>query len=232
MDFLSELEKLNIKLSDEMKNQFEKFFIELKKTNENVNLTAITDKDEVYFKHFFDSLTLAKDIDSSTEITILDVGSGAGFPGIPLAIVYPYIKIYMIDSTKKKIDFIESVCEKLELKNVKAVHARAEEYITENRERFDIVTARAVARLNILAELCLPFVKVGGEFIAMKGSDGISEVNEAKNAIGVLGGKVKEVREVTLPNEYGKRTIITVNKSKVTDIKYPRKYSIIKSKPL
>ena len=171
MDFIKEAEKLNIIIDATASLKFEAYFKKLVEVNEVMNLTSITDHDGVYNKHFLDSLSIAKAIDLNKEQTLLDVGSGAGFPSIPLAIVSNKISVTIIDALNKRISFLNDLAKELELDNVKALHIRAEEYAKEKRNSFDIVTARAVARLNILSELCLPLVKVGGYFIAMKSQD-------------------------------------------------------------
>ena len=182
MDFIKELEQLNINASKEMENKFEIYYNRLIEVNSYMNLTAITEREEVYIKHFLDSLFITKAIDITKPFSLCDVGSGAGFPSIPLAIVTNNAKVTIIDALNKRINFINDLAQKLNLDNVNAIHARAEDYAKEKREDFDYVTARAVARLNVLVELCLPLVKVGGLFIAMKTQDEV-ELNEAKNAI-------------------------------------------------
>ena len=196
-----------------------------------MNLTAITEREEVYIKHFLDSLFITKAIDITKPFSLCDVGSGAGFPSIPLAIVTNNAKVTIIDALNKRINFINDLAQKLNLDNVNAIHARAEDYAKEKREDFDYVTARAVARLNVLVELCLPLVKVGGLFIAMKTQDE-DELNEAKNAISILGGKIENIISFNLPNDYGKRSIIIIKKIKNTPSKYPRGFSKIKERPL
>ena len=168
MDFKAELEKLNIILDDDAKNKFELYYEKLIEVNTYMNLTAITEKEEVYIKHFLDSLFIVKAIDNSNPYNILDVGSGAGFPSIPLAIVDKNANVTIIDALNKRINFLNDLVKYIGINNAIAYHKRAEDYAKEKREYFDYVTARAVARLNILVELCLPLVKVGGFFIAMK----------------------------------------------------------------
>ena len=231
MDFIKELEQLNINASKEMENKFEIYYNRLIEVNSYMNLTAITERDEVYIKHFLDSLFITKAIDITKPFSLCDVGSGAGFPSIPLAIVTNNAKVTIIDALNKRINFINDLAQKLNLDNVNAIHARAEDYAKEKREDFDYVTARAVARLNVLVELCLPLVKVGGLFIAMKTQDE-DELNEAKNAISILGGKIENIISFNLPNDYGKRSIIIIKKIKNTPSKYPRGFSKIKERPL
>ena len=231
VDFIKELEQLNINASKEMENRFEIYYNRLIEVNSYMNLTAITEREEVYIKHFLDSLFITKAIDITKPFSLCDVGSGAGFPSIPLAIVTNNANVTIIDALNKRINFINDLAQKLNLDNVNAIHARAEDYAKEKREDFDYVTARAVARLNVLVELCLPLVKVGGLFIAMKTQDEV-ELTEAKNAISILGGKIENIISFNLPNDYGKRSIIIIKKIKNTPSKYPRGFSKIKERPL
>jgi len=231
MDFKGELEKLNINLTDEMKNKFELYYSKLVEVNGYMNLTAITEHDEVYIKHFLDSLFITKAINSNNPYTILDVGSGAGFPSIPLAIVDKNANVTIIDALNKRINFLNDLVKKLDLNNVKAIHSRAEDFAVDNRESFDYVTARALARLNVLVELTLPLVKVGGKLIAMKG-DSKEELYEASNAIKTLGGKVIDIIELDLPNDLGHRSIVVIEKISKTPNKYPRLFAKIKERPL
>lgn len=231
MNFREDVQKLNISLSEEQFAKFKTYYEELIRVNSVMNLTAITEENEVYIKHFYDSLVLSSVYDFNKDITLCDVGSGAGFPGIPLAIAYPNIKVVIIDALNKRINFLNELVKKLGLSNVVAIHARAEEYAIKNRETFDVVTARAVARLNVLSELCLPLTKVGGVFLAMKGNE-ISEIDEAKNAIKVLGGEIKSIMNTNLPYEMGARNVIIINKVRNCSEKYPRAFGKIKDKPL
>lgn len=230
MDFKALVSNLDIDLNDEMMECFEKYYNNLILVNSYMNLTAITDYDEVYIKHFYDSLTILKAINKNN-INLCDVGSGAGFPSIPLAIVRKDINVTIIDALNKRINFLNDLSKKLELDNVKAYHKRAEDY-KEGLEAFDVVTARAVARLNILAELCMPLVKVGGIFIAMKGKELVDELEEASSAINILGGKIRSVINLDLPNDSGKRAILVIEKIKNSPSKYPRSFAKIKEKPL
>ncbi len=232
MDFKAELEKLNIILDDDAKNKFELYYEKLIEVNTYMNLTAITEKEEVYIKHFLDSLFIVKAIDSSNPYNILDVGSGAGFPSIPLAIVDKNANVTIIDALNKRINFLNDLVKYIGINNAIAYHKRAEDYAKEKRESFDYVTARAVARLNVLAELCLPLVKVGGFFIAMKAQGAAEEIDEAKRAIEILGGKIEKSIEISLPNDMGKREIILIKKIKPCNAKYPREFKKIKERPL
>lgn len=232
MDFKNEVEKLGINISNYELEGFELYYKKLVEVNSYMNLTAITDHDEVYSKHFLDSLSIVKALDLNKKFTLCDVGSGAGFPSIPLAIVSNNVEVTIIDALNKRIKFLNSLVSDLKLNNVSCYHFRAEDYVKEKRSSFDYVTARAVARLNVLLELCMPLVKVGGSFIAMKGSSGEEELNEASNAIKVLGGKIKDVISFELPNNEGKREIIIIEKIKEGNLKYPRSFSKIKERPL
>ena len=229
-EFLSALTEFDIQLSDKQIKQFERYFELLVEWNEKINLTAITEKNEVYLKHFYDSITIAFDFEFASQ-SIVDVGAGAGFPSIPLKIIYPDLKVTIVDSLTKRITFLNRLFEALELTNCKAISARAEEYAKENREKCDVVMARAVARLNILDELCLPLVKVGGYFLSLKGLKADEELNEAKKGIGILGGKVESVNDFTLTNDNHRSNII-IKKVRDTPAKYPRMFGKIKKQPL
>lgn len=232
MDFKELLQKVNIELTDEKASSFDTYYKFLIEYNEKVNLTAITDYEGVYLKHFYDSLILSCAIDLNQKVRCCDVGAGAGFPSVPNAICFPKLDVTIIDALNKRIMFLNELVKNLKLTNVKAIHARAEEYAKEEWENFDLVTARAVARLNILAELCLPLVKLGGYFIAMKGQEGNEEYNEAKKALALLGGKLEKEVEMTLPYDLGRRTILVIKKVSNTPKKYPRAFAQIKKSPL
>lgn len=230
MNFKEELLKLDINASNEEILKFNTYYEFLVSYNQNVNLTAITEYDEVMIKHFYDSLILSKVLDKN--VKICDVGAGAGFPSVPCAIIRDDIDVTIIDSLNKRIIFLEELVKKLNLKNVTPIHFRAEEYAKEKREYFDVVTARAVARLNVLSELCLPLLKVGGLFVALKAVDSADEIQEAKKAIEILGGRLEKCMSFELPYNYGTRVLIIIKKIKNTPLKYPRKFSIIKNKAL
>ena len=227
--FISEVKKLGIDLTSQMLEQLESYYDLLIEWNEKINLTAITLKEEVYLKHFYDSLTLCRVIDLNKEKTLCDIGTGAGFPGIVLKICFPHLKVTLIDALNKRILFLKEVCNKLNLDNVTFIHARAEEYSIKNRNIFDLVTARAVAKLNVLLEYSTPLVKVNGYFIAMKG---IEDAKESKHATDELNLKLEEEIKFLLPIENSNRTIIKLKKLGNTPGKYPRKFSEIKKKPL
>lgn len=199
--------------------------------NEKYNLTNITEKEEAYIKHFYDSIQLEQVVDLNTINSICDVGSGAGFPSIPLKIVYPHLHITIIEPTLKRCNFLNNLVKLLQLDNVTIINDRAEN-MSNLRDTFDIVTARAVASMPILLELCVPLVKVNGYFISLKGSSFHEEMIKSYNAIKLLDVKVHTIKEYELLNNYGKHSIIMFEKIKQTNSKYPRKYSIIKNKPL
>ena len=231
MNFIEEVKKLGVDLTEDQLNKFEIYYQYLIEVNQYMNLTSIIDKDEVYRKHFLDSLEILRGINSN-EFSLCDVVSGAGFPSIPLAIVNSKVKVTIIDALNKRIKFLNELITKLSLKNVDALHYRAEDYFKKVGPKYDIVTARAVARLNVLAELCMPLVKVGGRFIAMKGSTGQVELEEATKAIEILGGKVDRIITFELPEDLDKREIIIIKKIKETPSKYPRSFAKIKERPL
>ena len=230
MNFKLECEKLNININKDIEDKLNLYFNTLIETNKVMNLTNITDKDEVYNKHFLDSLYLTKAL-SKDKYSLCDVGSGAGFPALPLAITNENASITIIDSLNKRINFLNNTISLLNINNIRAYHLRAED-AKEFRESFDYVTARAVARLNMLLELCMPLVKVGGSFIAMKSVLASEELEESKNAIAKLGGKIKEVINYELPDDAGTRTLIVIEKIKNTPNIYPRIFKKIKENPL
>lgn len=229
--FLEELKKINIKLTKEQLTQLDQYYELLIEYNKVMNLTGITEKKEVYLKHFYDSATLSRIIDLSREKTLCDVGTGAGFPGLVLKILFPNLEITLVDSLNKRLKFLEIVIEKLRLKGIYTVHARAEEYALKHREEYDIVTARAVASLPILIEYCVPLVKVGKYFIPMKANIN-EELKTSENAIKLLKIEVLEEQEFLLPIENSKRTLIKFEKKEKTSNKYPRKFSEIKKNSL
>ena len=220
--------KYGIKVNDEQLEKFESYYKLLVEYNKKVNLTAITEKEEVFLKHFVDS---GKVVDKLDSYTLLDVGSGGGFPAIPIKILKDDIKVTMLEATGKKCDFLNYLIKELDLKNIEVINGRAEELakLEKYREKFDICTARAVARLNVLCEYCMPFVKVGGKFISLKG-DAEEELIEAQNAIKILGGIVDKVDNFLLGD--AKRTIIEIKKDLATPPKYPRGQGKERKKPL
>ncbi len=228
MDFIRECEKLGFSLTDVQLKQFEDYYLFLVNKNQVMNLTTITEKEDVYIKHFLDSIQLLK-VDDFSNKTILDVGSGAGFPSIPMKIVLPSIKVTIIDALQKRIAFLEELTDILSLEGVTLIHGRAEEF--KHRDSFDFVTSRAVAKLNILLELTLPFVSVGGKMIAMKSSRYEDELSESLEAMKKLGGSLHQVIHYQLSEELTHSLIIVGKLSKTNSI-YPRNFGQIKKKPL
>jgi 16S rRNA (guanine527-N7)-methyltransferase len=206
----------------------------LKEWNEKINLTAITDEVEIIKKHFIDSFSILKSGVKLENTSIIDVGTGAGFPGIPIKIIIPTSKVVLLDSLNKRVKFLNTIITELGLKNITTIHGRAEEVSrqAEYREKFDIATARAVANMSLLSEYCLPYVKLNGHFIALKGPTGYDEVKEATKAISVLGGKLKEIVETKILNEEIKHNIIVIKKTTKTPQIYPRRFAIIEKNPL
>ena len=225
--FVEELKKINIDINEEQLNKLETYYNFLIEYNKNVNLTRIVDKSEVYLKHFYDSLTLVKAIDLNNINSLCDVGTGAGFPGMVLAIVYPTLSVTLVDALQKRINFLDELTNKLELKNVKTVHVRIEEYAKDNREKYDIVTCRAVANLRILSEISIPLVKVDGYFIPMKANID-NEIEESKNILNKLDCTIEKVLDFKLPIENSTRTLVIIKKNNKTSVKYPRRFDLIK----
>lgn len=226
------LKNLNISLSEKQMEQFLTYYEFLVETNKVMNLTAITEFEEVIEKHFLDSLSLYQIYDLSKESKILDLGTGAGFPGIPLKIAFPEIQLVLADSLNKRIKFLQEVIEKLGLEKVEAVHARAEELARNKqyREQFDLCVSRAVANLSSLSEYCIPFVRVDGKFISYKSGEIEEEVNQAKKAIFMLGGKITDVYKFDLYEQ--KRSFVVIEKKKKTPGTYPRKAGTPTKQPL
>ncbi|MDH9161067.1 16S rRNA (guanine(527)-N(7))-methyltransferase RsmG [Staphylococcus succinus] len=222
-----------IELSNEQRQQFQTYYQMLVEWNEKMNLTSITEEHEVYLKHFYDSIAPSFYTDLTQPLTICDIGAGAGFPSIPLKIIFPNLHVTIVDSLNKRIHFLNQLAEALGLENVSFVHDRAETYGKgAYRESYDIVTARAVARLSVLSELCLPLVKKSGQFIALKSSKGEEELAEAGFGIGVFGGKVQDTISYELPEDAGERQMIIIEKRSQTPKKYPRKPGTPNKAPL
>lgn len=230
--FKKGLSDLNINLTEKQIEQFLKYYEILVETNKVMNLTAITEFDEVIEKHFLDSLSLVRVFDLNRNVKILDLGTGAGFPGIPLKITFPEIDILLADSLNKRVKFLNEVVETLQLKQVETVHGRAEELAKNKkyREQFDLCTSRAVANLSSLSEYCIPFVKEGGRFISYKSGEIEEEVDQAKRAIHVLGGKLDQVYKFDLHEQ--KRSFVIIEKVKKTPVVYPRKAGTPTKEPL
>lgn len=224
-------QSLKINLTEEEEKSFKRYYDFLLQENKKYNLTRIVSQEEILVKHFYDSLTLLETGLFDDLKTVCDIGSGAGFPGVPLAIIKSKIKFTLIESQTKKANFLKELINLLKLNNVEVINSRAEKYANLNLEAFDIVTARAVAELNILSELALPLVKIGGKFLAMKGLNYEAELKRAKNGIIELGGNIEKTLNIQLPLQLGKRTIIIINKHK--SVKgYPRSFNQIKKNPL
>lgn len=227
--FLEELKKLGILLTPKQEQDLDTYYKLLISYNNNVNLTAITKEEDVYLKHFYDSLTLFKGIDLKENLKICDLGTGAGFPGLVLKIVFPNLSITLVDSLEKRIKFLDLVIKELELKNIKTVHSRIEEF--KEIEAFDVVVSRAVAKINILLELGCRIPKVNGLFVFMKGNV-LEELKSAKNALKVLNYSLEKIINFKLPIEESERNIVILKHTSPTSNKYPRQFSIIKKKPL
>ncbi len=226
--------KFGLTFTDRQVKKFQKFYEMTIEKNSGMNLTAITDPKEFAVKHIIDSLSAFDEKKFAGAKKIIDVGTGGGFPGIPLKIFCPEFEICLVDSLNKRIDFLKEVAETLKLENVECVHGRAEDLakLPDFRESFDIAISRAVARLNVLAEYCLPFVKTGGIFAAMKGKNFVEETEESGNAIKILGGDEPEIVEKILPDGEGSRAIIYIKKISATPAKFPRKAGMPSKKPL
>ena len=223
-----------INLTENQAAQFQKFYDLVIDWNTKINLTAITDEKEFAIKHVMDSLSLWDDEKFSNVKKILDVGTGAGFPAIPIKIFKPNVEIFLLDSLNKRVEFLKKVVTELNLENVTCLHGRAEDFARQNnfRESFDLVTARAVARLNIISEYCLPFVKIGGTFAALKGKQFQDEVAEAENAVKILGGGKIICAEKILPELPDVRAVVYIDKKKSTPKKFPRKAGTPAKNPL
>ena len=232
--FLRGLEELQITLTDEQLQAFLIYYEMLVEKNKVMNLTAITEYEDVVEKHFLDSLSLVKTVSLSGKRTVLDLGTGAGFPGIPLKIAFPKLHIVLMDSLNKRVRFLEEVIGRLELKNICAVHGRAEEMgrKPEYREHFDLCVSRAVANLASLSEYCIPFVKKEGFFVSYKSGEVEEELEQAEKAIKVLGGRLREVSKFQLPNTEMGRSLVVIEKVKSTPKAYPRKAGIPSREPI
>ena len=223
--------QFEVELSEEQQNQFYQYMQLLLEWNEKMNLTAITEPKEVLIKHFIDSISIMPHVKKAENI--LDIGTGAGFPGIPLKIVLEQISFTLLDSLNKRIHFLQEVTKQLKLERIESIHGRAEEFCkTERREGYDVAVSRAVAKLNVLLEYMLPFVKIGGRCICMKSSEIEEELEEAKKAIEVLGGMIEKVEEITLENTDITRKIVIIKKIKETPKKYPRKAGTPSKEPI
>lgn len=229
-EFIEELKKLNINITDKMLNELEVYKNFLQEYNKHTNLTAITNDEDIYLKHFYDSLTIVKTIDLNRVERLLDIGTGAGFPGMVIKIIYPNIKVTLLDSNNKKIKFLEELATKLNI-DVEIIHSRVEDYARNNLNKFDIVTSRAVANLRVLTELSLPLVKVNGYFIALKGVVE-EELQDAKSTINILNSEIADIISFNLYQNNNQRNIVKIKKNKESNIKELRTYDKIIKKPL
>ena len=233
-EFYTHLADLGFPLTDRQKEQYERYFELLVEWNEKINLTAITEKDEVYLKHFYDSIApILQGLIQNHPIRLLDIGAGAGFPSLPMKILFPELDVTIIDSLNKRINFLHLLAEELGLSGVHFYHGRAEDFAQDKafRAQFDLVTARAVARMQVLSELTIPYLKVGGRLLALKASNAPEELEEAKNALNLLFSKVEDNLQYELPNG-DPRYITVVEKKKETPNKYPRKAGLPNKRPL
>ena len=226
-EFIEELEKINVVPTEKQLQQLEMFYKLLVEWNEKINLTSILEKKDVYLKHFYDSLTLVKAIDLKQDVSICDVGTGAGFPGIVLKIIFPNIKIILIDSLNKRINYLNEVIKKLDLKDIEAFHYRMEDYSKLNEEKFDYIVSRAVSNINVITEISIRALKVNGSIILMK-ANAKEELNSTGNNLKKLNAKINNVIEFKLPIEESNRTLIEITKVDKTPNMYPRRFDKIK----
>lgn len=229
-----QLEHLKIDLNNKQNEQFKQYYELLIEWNKVMNLTGITDRDEVYEKHFIDSLAIVKAVDIEKIDSVIDIGTGAGFPGIPLKIAFPHLHIVLLDSLNKRINFLNEVIQTLQLDEITALHGRAEDFAKkdEYREKFDLSVSRAVANLSTLSEYCLPYIRVGGIFVSYKSSTVDEEIEQAKNAVKILGGKIENNIKFQIPESEIGRSFIKIQKNKITPKKYPRKAGLPSKEPL
>lgn len=228
------MDRLQIETNENMLEQFDLFYHLLVEWNKVMNLTGITEYEEVVEKHFADSLSLARFLDLNKIHTVIDVGTGAGFPGIPLKIAFPHLKVVLLDSLNKRINFLNEVIAKLDLKEIHTIHGRAEEYARkpEYREQFDLCVSRAVANLSVLSEYCIPYIRVGGIFVPYKSGEIDEEVAASRKAVDILGGQIDHVEKFQLPDTDIHRSFVFINKKKNTQKKYPRKAGTPAKEPL
>lgn len=226
-EFITEVKELGISITDKQLEQLNKYYKALVEWNKKINLTSITEEKDVYLKHFYDSLTLFKEYDLTKDVSLCDVGTGAGFPGIVLKIVFPNLKITLVDSLQKRLKFLDYVIKLLDLKDVELVHERMEDYSKQNEEKFDIITSRAVAKTKILVEISFKALKISGHLILMKSSFE-EELSDAEKIIKDIGGEVINVNTFKLPIENSERALINIKKVRKTEAKYPRSIDKIK----
>ena len=235
VDFLKEyIQKIGIELSQDKIYKLIKYYELLVEKNKVMNLTAITEYKDVVIKHFADSLSIIKAVNMSEVTNIIDIGTGAGFPGMVLKIVFPDVKITLLDSLNKRVNFLNEVITELHLKDINAIHGRAEDYAHNDiyREKYDLCVSRAVANLSTLSEYCIPYVKVGGKFVSYKAGECEEEINNAKKAVNMLGGKIEETVDFILPETDISRTFVVIDKLRNTSVKYPRKSGLPSKEPL
>lgn len=232
--FENKLKELGISLNETQKKQFHTFYELLVEWNKVMNLTGITEYEEVNEKHFVDSLSIVKAIDIQKVKTVIDVGTGAGFPGIPLKIAFPHLKVVLLDSLNKRIKFLDTVIDTLELDDIETIHGRAEDFAKqeEYRERFDLCVSRAVANLSTLSEYCIPYINKGGLFVPYKSGEIEEEVDNSKKAVHVLGGKIEDVVKFQLPGSEIGRSFVKISKVQKTAKKYPRKAGLPAKEPI
>lgn len=228
------MDRLQIETNENMLEQFDLFYHLLVEWNKVMNLTGITEYEEVVEKHFADSLSLARFLDLNKIHTVIDVGTGAGFPGIPLKIAFPHLKVVLLDSLNKRINFLNEVIAKLDLREIHTIHGRAEEYARkpEYREQFDLCVSRAVANLSVLSEYCIPYIRIGGIFVPYKSGEIDEEVAASRKAVDILGGQIDHVEKFQLPDTDIHRSFVFINKIKSTQKKYPRKAGTPAKEPL
>jgi 16S rRNA (guanine527-N7)-methyltransferase len=224
----------SLEFNEDKYDKFIKYKELIKEWNEKINLTAITEDSEIIQKHFIDSIKVFKFKELKNARKVIDIGTGGGFPGIPMKIINPSSKIVLLDSLNKRINFLNEVIKELQLKDIETIHGRAEDFAQENkyREKFDVAISRAVANLTVLSEFCLPYVKIGGYFVAMKGPAIDEEMKEAKNAIKILGGTVEEIVKVDIEGSDLNHNLVIIRKLKETPKKYPRKAGMVTKNPL
>ncbi len=232
--FMQQLADFDIHLNDQMQQKFHRYYELLVEWNRVMNLTSITEYGEVYEKHFIDSLAVVKEVNMGEIRTVIDVGTGAGFPGLPLKIVFPHLKVVLLDSLNKRVNFLNTVMKDLELDGIEAFHGRAEDFAREGqyREHFDLCVSRAVANLSTLSEYCIPFIKVNGIFISYKSGHIEEEVCQSERAISILGGKIKDVIKFQIPGTEIGRAFVKIQKINKTQKRYPRKAGMPSKEPL
>ena len=232
--FESKLNELGIILDDKQKQQFVKFYELLVEWNKVMNLTGITEYEEVNEKHFVDSLSIVKAVDMNSVESVIDIGTGAGFPGIPLKIAFPHLKVVLLDSLNKRINFLNTVIDELELTDIKTIHGRAEDFAkqTDYREQFDLCVSRAVANLATLSEYCIPYVEMDGLFVPYKSCEIAEELEQSKKAVHVLGGKIEDIVKFQLPGTEIGRSFVKIRKVQNTAKRYPRKAGLPGKEPI